>query len=175
MSRRTLRRIASLRRLKQKKALPCPAFLAATKQKAFAGGSSYISAQAFYCKERHDHPVLKNEGKGADTSYSQDLEVDTVQLTEEKTQLKKPSRYSVVMLDDDYTPMEFVVCVIEKIFHKAREEATRIMLDVHNKGRATVGSYTHDVALSKVEQVHNLAEQDQHPLQCVLEAERNDA
>lgn len=82
--------------------------------------------------------------------------------------------YRVVMLNDDYTPMEFVVWVLQKVFHKALEESTRLMLEVHTRGRSVVGVYTHDVARTKVERVHSLAEQNQHPLQCILEKEEGD-
>jgi ATP-dependent Clp protease adaptor protein ClpS len=82
---------------------------------------------------------------------------------------KKPSMYKVLMLNDDYTPMEFVVHVLEHFFHKSREEATRIMLQVHRRGVGVCGVYTYEVAETKVTQVMDLARQHQHPLQCTLE------
>ena len=82
---------------------------------------------------------------------------------------KKPSMYKVLMLNDDYTPMEFVVHVLEHIFNKGREDATRIMLQVHHHGVGVCGVYTYEVAETKVQQVMDLARKSQHPLQCTLE------
>lgn len=93
----------------------------------------------------------------------------TVTLTKPKT--KKPSMYKVLMLNDDYTPMEFVVHVLERFFSKSREEATRIMLHVHQKGVGICGVFTYEVAETKVTQVMDLARKHQHPLQCTLEKE----
>lgn len=99
---------------------------------------------------------------------------ETQLLTKRRQKTKRPSLYRVVMLNDDYTPMDFVVWVLQKIFHKGMEEATRLMLEVHHKGKSVVGVYTHDVARTKVQQVHSAAEQNEHPLQCVLEVEDGD-
>lgn len=82
---------------------------------------------------------------------------------------KKPSMYKVLMLNDDYTPMEFVVHVLERFFNKSREDATRIMLHVHTRGVGVCGVYTYEVAETKVTQVMDLARQNQHPLQCTIE------
>lgn len=90
-------------------------------------------------------------------------------VTEKKVALKKPNMYRVVMLNDDYTPMDFVVWVLQKIFFKSKEESTLLMLEVHTKGRGVCGVYTYDVARTKVAQVKLLAEKHEHPLQCVLE------
>jgi len=84
---------------------------------------------------------------------------------------KKPSLYKVLMLNDDYTPMEFVVHVLERYFHKDRDEATQIMLHVHTRGVGLCGVYTYEVAETKVTQVMDLARQSQHPLQCTIEKE----
>jgi len=84
---------------------------------------------------------------------------------------KKPAMYKVLMLNDDYTPMEFVVHVLERFFQKTREEATRIMLHVHRRGVGVCGVYTYEVAETKVNQVMDLARQNQHPLQCTIEKE----
>ncbi len=86
-----------------------------------------------------------------------------------KPKAKKPSMYKVIMLNDDYTPMEFVVMILEKFFNKNREEATHIMLLVHQKGVGICGVYTYEIAETKVTQVMDLARQHQHPLQCTLE------
>lgn len=88
-----------------------------------------------------------------------------------KPKTKKPSMYKVLMLNDDYTPMEFVVHVLERFFGKSHEEATTIMLHVHQKGVGLCGVYTYEVAETKVGQVMDLARRAQHPLQCTLEKE----
>jgi len=92
-------------------------------------------------------------------------------VTRTKTRTKKPSLYKVLLLNDDYTPMEFVVHVIERFFNKGREEATRIMLHVHQRGVGVCGVYTYEVAETKVTQVMEFARQHQHPLQCTMEKE----
>lgn len=93
----------------------------------------------------------------------------TAVITRTKTKTKKPSLYRVLILNDDYTPMEFVVHVLERFFQKDREAATRIMLHVHNHGVGECGVYTFEVAETKVSQVMDFARQNQHPLQCVME------
>jgi len=90
-------------------------------------------------------------------------------IVEAKPKTKKPSMYKVLMLNDDYTPMEFVVHVLERFFRKNREEATQIMLHVHRRGVGVCGVYTYEVAETKVTQVIDYARQHQHPLQCTLE------
>lgn len=86
-----------------------------------------------------------------------------------RPQVKKPSMYKVLMLNDDYTPMEFVVDVLEQFFDKTNDEAMEIMLNVHKKGVGLCGVYTFEVAETKVGQVMGLARRAQHPLQCTLE------
>ncbi len=81
----------------------------------------------------------------------------------------RQSLHRVLILNDDYTPMEFVVHVLERFFHKDREEATRIMLHVHHHGVGECGVYTYEVAETKVTQVMDFARKNQHPLQCVME------
>jgi ATP-dependent Clp protease adaptor protein ClpS len=93
----------------------------------------------------------------------------TAVITKTKTQTKKPSLYRVLLLNDDYTPMEFVVHVLERFFNKDRESATRIMLHVHHHGIGECGVYTYEVAETKVTQVMDFARKHQHPLQCVME------
>ncbi|MBM3566575.1 MAG: ATP-dependent Clp protease adapter ClpS [Alphaproteobacteria bacterium] len=82
---------------------------------------------------------------------------------------KKPSMYKVLMLNDDYTPMEFVIHVLERFFGKSHEEATQIMLHVHQRGVGICGVYTYEIAETKAGQVMDLARQQQHPLQCTIE------
>lgn len=92
-------------------------------------------------------------------------------LTEEVTKLKRPDMYRIVLLNDDYTPREFVVWVLIKVFHKSEEEGTRIMLEAHTRGKSIIGVYTFDIARTKVMQVDNLAKQHEHPLKCDMEVE----
>ena len=89
--------------------------------------------------------------------------------TETRIKTKKPSLYRVLLLNDDYTPMEFVVFILERFFNRSREQATRIMLHVHQKGVGLCGVYTYEVAETKVAQVLDLARRHEHPLQCVME------
>ena len=96
---------------------------------------------------------------------------DGLVVQEARPQLKKPQLYKVILLNDDYTPMEFVVIVLERFFHKNREEATRIMLHVHQKGLGICGVFTREVAETKVRQVMLYAAEQQHPLQCSMEPE----
>ena len=95
--------------------------------------------------------------------------IGVVERTTTKT--RKPSMYKVIMLNDDYTPMEFVILVLERFFSKSHEEATNIMLHVHQKGVGICGVFTYEVAETKVTQVMDLAQQQEHPLQCTLEKE----
>ena len=90
-----------------------------------------------------------------------------VTATRPKTQ--KPSMYKVLMLNDDYTPMEFVVHVLERFFNKSQEDATQIMLHVHRRGVGICGVYPYEITESKVTQVVDFARKHQHPLQCILE------
>ncbi|MBP7066201.1 ATP-dependent Clp protease adapter ClpS [Ferrovibrio sp.] len=90
-------------------------------------------------------------------------------VTKTKPKTQKPPMYKVLLLNDDYTPMEFVVHVLERFFNKPREEATQIMLHVHQKGVGICGVFTYEVAETKVTQVVDFARQHQHPLQCTME------
>ena len=101
----------------------------------------------------------------------EDDEGKTGLVTKTRPKTKKPSLYKVLLLNDDYTPMEFVVHVLERFFHKNRDEATRIMWHVHQKGVGVCGVFTYEVAETKVAQVMDLARQNQHPLQCRMEKE----
>lgn len=89
--------------------------------------------------------------------------------TRTRTQTKKPTPYRVLLLNDDYTPMEFVVLVLQRFFRMSIEDATRVMLQVHQKGVGVCGVFTYEVAETKVSQVIDFARQNQHPLQCTLE------
>jgi ATP-dependent Clp protease adaptor protein ClpS len=90
-------------------------------------------------------------------------------LEAEKTRLKPPPMYKVLLLNDDYTPMDFVVTVLQTVFVMSREKATQVMLQVHRDGVGVCGTFTREVAAAKVDQVTGLARQYQHPLQCTME------
>ena len=90
-------------------------------------------------------------------------------MEEAKPKVKKPPLFCVVLLNDDYTPMEFVVEVLELVFGMDRPKATRIMLEVHTQGKGVCGVFTYEIAETKVAQVSSYAEQHQHPLLCTLE------
>jgi ATP-dependent Clp protease adaptor protein ClpS len=94
---------------------------------------------------------------------------DTGTITRTKPKTQRPNLYRVLLLNDDYTPMEFVVLVLQDVFNKTREEATRIMYHVHQKGVGECGVYPYEVAETKVTRVMDAARKNQHPLQCVME------
>ncbi len=100
---------------------------------------------------------------------STDTILDDKVDVKEETELKHPDEYLVLLLNDDYTTMDFVVDVLMTVFHKSFLDASRIMLDVHRKGKGAVGTYSYDIALTKVNQVHALARQNQFPLKCAIE------
>lgn len=106
-------------------------------------------------------PETPDDGKGPGIGLA----------TKTRVQTKKPSMYRVLILNDDYTPMEFVVLILERFFNKSREQATRIMLHVHQKGVGVCGVFTYEVAETKVAQVMDLARRNEHPLQCTMEKE----
>ena len=90
-------------------------------------------------------------------------------LLDSKIKIKKPSMYNVLLLNDDYTPMEFVIMVLEKIFNKKQEDATQIMLHVHKNGVGICGTFTYEVAETKCKTVMDIAKKNEHPLQCTME------
>lgn len=94
---------------------------------------------------------------------------DSGLLEAQDTQAQRPPLYKVLLLNDDFTPMDFVIVVLQKFFAMDREQATRIMLKVHNEGRGLCGVYPRDIAATKVEQVAAFARDNQHPLACVME------
>lgn len=104
----------------------------------------------------------------SDKSLDNDSD-DTVLLEPAQPKLKKPPMYRVVLLNDDFTPMEFVVHVLEAIFGHNRESATRIMLNVHKSGKGVCGIYTKDIAETKVTQVNSYSRENKHPLLCDME------
>lgn len=96
---------------------------------------------------------------------------DTGVVTRTRPKTKKPSLYKVLLLNDDYTPMDFVVLVLEHFFNKQHDEAMRIMLHVHQKGVGVCGVFTYEIAETKVSQVMNFAKEHEHPLRCTMEKE----
>ena len=90
-------------------------------------------------------------------------------LEAEKAKVKPPPLFKVMLLNDDYTPMDFVVVVLQTVFAMSREKATQVMLQVHREGMGVCGTYTREVASAKVEQVRDIARKHQHPLQCTME------
>ena len=96
---------------------------------------------------------------------------DGVAIDEAKPKLKKPSLYRVILINDDYTPMEFVVLILQRVFRKGREEAVQVMLNVHTRGSGICGVFTAEIAETKVRQVLSLARDNEHPLQCTMEPE----
>ena len=124
--------------------------------------------QALVASMRAMAGPLRPPGNGGD---SNDRGIGTGIVTKTRPKTKKPSLYKVLILNDDYTPMEFVVHVLERFFGKPREEAVQIMLHVHRNGVGICGVYTFEVAETKVAQVIELARRHQHPLQCTMEKE----
>lgn len=121
-------------------------------------------------KIESETPRMSDEPTGPqDPGQGDDDGVGLATKTRIKT--KKPSLYRVVIMNDDYTPMEFVVFILERIFNKNHEDAYRIMLHVHNHGLGVCGIYTYEVAETKVAQVRDLARRNEHPLRCDLERE----
>ena len=100
---------------------------------------------------------------------SQNNELQRGLLLDSQPKTKKPSMYNVLLLNDDYTPMEFVIMVLEKVFNKKEEEATQIMLHVHKNGIGVCGTFTYEVAESKCKSVMDMAKKNEHPLQSVME------
>jgi ATP-dependent Clp protease adaptor protein ClpS len=106
----------------------------------------------------------------ADTEHKQHSG-DELVLQEAKPRLKRPSMYKVLLINDDYTPMDFVVLILERIFNKDRNTATRIMMHVHTRGVGVCGVYTREIAETKLRQVIDFSQENQHPLQCTIEPE----
>jgi ATP-dependent Clp protease adaptor protein ClpS len=129
-----------------------------------AGGAPRKSRRSHRGRQGSTGMAGKNGSRG-------DEEGKTGLVTKTRPKTKKPNLYKVLLLNDDYTPMEFVVHVLERFFNKGREEATRIMLHVHQKGVGICGVYTYEVAETKVAQVMDFSRQHQHPLQCTMEKE----
>ncbi|MDR1399955.1 MAG: ATP-dependent Clp protease adaptor ClpS [Treponema sp.] len=89
--------------------------------------------------------------------------------TRKSEKLKEPDEFRVILLNDHFTPMDFVIDILVSVFHKSETDARRIMLDIHRKGKGIVGQYPWDIAQTKAEQVHNLAQKREFPLRCIVE------
>src|SRR5262245_44622799 len=100
-------------------------------------------------------------------------ENDIATETEENVQVEEPQMYKVLLLNDDYTPMDFVTWLLQTVFHKPIEESIQIMLQVHRQGSGLCGIYPYEVARTKVKQVQEVSKKHEHPLQCIMEAEGN--
>ena len=111
------------------------------------------------------HVVRAMAGKDDDTSGAPGVGI----ATRTRAKPKKPSMYKVLLLNDDYTPMEFVVLCLQRFFRMSMDDATRVMLHVHQRGVGVCGIFTYEVAETKVSQVMDFAKQHQHPLQCTVE------
>lgn len=114
-------------------------------------------------------PVRAAAGDPADPDRPGDSDTQIGVATKTRAKPKKPSQYKVLLLNDDYTPMEFVVAVLKRFFRMDMDEATRVMLHVHQRGVGVCGVFPYEVAETKVNQVMDFARANQHPLQCTLE------
>jgi ATP-dependent Clp protease adaptor protein ClpS len=115
--------------------------------------------------------VLNSDSDKKDSSPDNGEDRQTGILLKPKPKTKKPAMYKVLILNDDYTPMEFVVHILERFFNKNRQEATDIMLHVHRRGVGICGIYTYEVAETKVQQVMDFSRANEQPLQCTMEKE----
>ena len=116
---------------------------------------------------------MKDIRVGNDWRMSQDEDQDSgsgLALQESKPELKRPPLFKVILINDDYTPMEFVVEVLETFFRMNREQATHVMLTVHTQGKGVCGVFTRDIAETKAAQVNQYARENEHPLLCEIEA-----
>jgi len=105
----------------------------------------------------------------AHTEDNEDEGDDGVAVATSRPKLKRPPLYTVLLLNDDYTPMEFVVHVLEQFFNFSREKSVQVMLQVHNDGQGVCGTFTRDVAETKVTMINDYAKENQHPLLCTME------
>lgn len=118
------------------------------------------------------NPYIKNQHFPSKLSEKNDSDHEIQTLVRPKVEVKEPPMYKVLLLNDDYTPMDFVVFVLKKFFKKNETEATQIMLSVHNQGAGLAGIYPQEIAESKVFQVNNYSKKNEHPLKCIIEEEK---
>lgn len=112
---------------------------------------------------------MSNTNTPGRPGHTGDDDGDAGVVLKTRSKTKKPSMYKVLMLNDDYTPMEFVIYILERIFNKSHDEAMQIMLHVHQKGVGLCGVFTYEVAETKAGQVMDIARKNEHPLQCAVE------
>ncbi len=130
----------------------------------------FKGSEAAKLREQMAKRMAGDDDDGADNSGTDDSDdTDLGIATKTRTKTKKPNPYKVLLLNDDYTPMEFVVLVLKRFFQMDIDEATRVMLHVHQKGVGICGTFSYEVAETKVTQVMDFARKNQHPLQCTLE------
>ena len=116
------------------------------------------------------NPRRKRQNNMSDNNSNHpSIEDADLAVKEASPKLTRPPLYRVVLINDDYTPMEFVVEILETVFGMARNKATRVMLEVHTKGKGICGAYSYEIAETKVAQVTSIAQQQQHPLMCTME------
>ncbi len=118
--------------------------------------------------------VNKEFGAKSPSKIEDDSNLGVGLATKTRPKTKKPAMYKVLMLNDDYTPMEFVIHILERFFGKNQDEATHIMLHVHQRGVGVCGVFTYELAETKATQVMDLARQNDHPLQCTIELDGDD-
>jgi ATP-dependent Clp protease adaptor protein ClpS len=120
---------------------------------------------------RHSRTVSQGSDEPTEEDYG---DVDGLVLEETKPKLKRPPLYKVLLLNDDYTPMDFVVGILQGYFMLSQEQSVQVMLNVHQRGVGVCGVYPREIAETKVDQVMQAARENQHPLQCVMEPESDD-
>lgn len=123
------------------------------------------------CDDEAEHNIPGDSSGGDEHNPDQEMEDEAGVLLKTRPKTKKPSMYKVLLLNDDYTPMEFVVHVLERFFSKNRQEATDVMLHVHRRGVGLCGVFTYEIAETKVAQVMDFARANEQPLQCTMEKE----
>ena len=134
--------------------------------KRTAAGSASLVALEISGAIRKHRPIYRQLTISGEMANQQQ---DGGLLEAEKTRVKPPPLFKVLLLNDDYTPMDFVVVVLQTVFAMSREKATQVMLQVHREGMGVCGTYVREIAAAKVDQVIDLARQHQHPLQCTME------
>ena len=130
-----------------------------------------ITPQRYLERMDDDDDFGQQDGGGTDGNGEENPEEESGLLLKTRPKTKKPAMYKVLLLNDDYTPMEFVVHVLQNFFNKNQQEATDIMLHVHRRGVGVCGIFTYEVAETKVAQVMDYARQNEQPLQCTMEKE----
>ena len=111
--------------------------------------------------------MISNQSNDKNINSADDVNT----ITKEEIKVKKPNLFKVILLNDDYTPMEYVVGLLKKVFNKNQDEAINVMLTIHQKGSGICGIYTLEIAETKANSVMKMAKKDQHPLQCIIEKE----